>query len=553
MALSKIKILYCGLGLLSLVGCGGGGGGGGSSAEILPAFNCTSTGQALTSSAYGANPLFNSAWHLKNTGIVSNSTSGEDLNLTSTWGSGITGECVVVAVVDDGIEIDHEDLKNNILAKYSYNYSNRTNDPTPSDYSDSHGTSVAGIIAAASNTVGGLGVAPNAKLVGFVNTGESADYSNAMIGQPTTGASRFSVLSISNNSWGYPDNTGALQDGFATGVWKSAVEKGVTEGRGGKGMIYLWASGNGAEYNPSYPDPRYRRYVEDSNYDGQANYRYVIAVGGADSNGQHPDYAEPGANVLVAGLTQGSSASNPVYRPGIVTSTISGTGSIGGLRNQNYTDGFNGTSAATPTVAGVVALMLQANSNLTWRQVRWILAATARKNNPTDSGWLSSALGQNGAGKGFNHKYGYGVPDASAAVTMAVSNPPTLGTLQSCVLSGTGQVGTAITSLNTVSFAASTCPISTVEFVELEFDFAHSYFRDLGITLSSPSGNDSVLAEQGTCDSSSCNFSSGKVWTFGSVRHMNESVSGNWVLKVRDLGSNGSGTLNGATLIIWGF
>jgi kexin len=378
----------------------------------------------------------------------------------------------------------------------------------------------------------------------------SANIANAMVGSVNGNTDRFSAISVSNNSWGDTDGLGTLGSRFADSTWKAAIENGVNNGRGGKGIIYLWAAGNGG-------------HVDNSNYDSQANYRSVIAVGGADAEGNRPGYAEPGANVLVSGLTLGDSLSTP---PGIVSTTVAGLGSAAIDSSKNYVNDFSGTSAATPGVAGVVALMLHANPALSWRQVRWILAQTARQVNSGSSGWAGSALG---AGVRFHHDYGYGVPNAAAAVALA-KVPPSLGTLKSCersLASTTGLGQTLTTTPTSFDFnVTSACSITQVEFVEIAVDFSHSFFGDLIFQLDSPAGYTSFLTENHTScfrsvgktpvlDNTQCDYSGGKQFTFGSVRHLGEAPQGTWSLLVVDADGNsgGVGSLSQAKLVLWGF
>ena len=76
------------------------------------------------------------------------------------------------------------------------------------------------------------------------------------------------------------------------------MTEGATTGRGGKGVVYFWASGNGG-------DPT-QGGLDDSNFDAQASSRFVMAVGGVGRDGKKPDYAEGGANVLIVAPTEGN-------------------------------------------------------------------------------------------------------------------------------------------------------------------------------------------------------------------------------------------------------
>ncbi|MBC7240323.1 MAG: S8 family serine peptidase, partial [Chloroflexi bacterium] len=182
------------------------------------------------------------------------------------------------------------------------------------------------------------------------------------------------------------------------------LQQGATTGRNGLGTIYVWAAGNGGAGG------------DNSNYDGYANSRFTLAVGSLDANGRQAWYSEPGANLFVS-----------AYADGITTTDITGdngynvTGNADGdpLVNTDYTSIFAGTSAAAPVVSGVIALMLQANPNLSYRDIEYILAQTARQVDPTDPDWTVNAAGYH-----INHKYGFGAIDAAAAVQAAKNWKP---------------------------------------------------------------------------------------------------------------------------------
>ncbi len=333
----------------------------------------------------GADPLLAQQWHLKNTG-QSGGTPGEDLRALDAWAGG-QGTGVRVAVIDDAVDVLHPDLQPNLVdgASRSYRPGNPYAAwPLPCRDDDDHGTAVAGLVLARDgNATGGAGVAPRASLVAFdaLASGTDVDVADAL-GRDAA------VNAIYQNSWGSPDN-GALHP--AEPVFEQAIERGVETGRGGRGSVFVFAGGNGGCYARSGPTTC---FSDDSNYDGYVNHRGVIAVCAVDDRGLRPAYGEPGANLTVCAPSSGARTA--------VTTTLPGGG---------YRTDFTGTSASTPMVSGVVALMLEANPALTWRDVRLILAETARRNDPGDGDWLPA-----GSPRPFNHKYGFGVVDAAAAV-----------------------------------------------------------------------------------------------------------------------------------------
>ena len=506
---------------------------------------------AIPANAAGTNdPLFIDQWHLKNTGQFGNdgiaALAGEDINVEPVWnscGTGNTcrGEGIRIAVVDDGLEIAHEDLLANVATGLSYNYLTESNDPSPpigSGDSYAHGTNVAGIIAARDmNDVGVRGVAPRANLVSY-NLLQYSTVSNEadamMRGSPD--------VYISSNSWGANDDTGNLEP--STLAWRTSINTGLTTGRNGKGTIYVFAAGNGGD-GP---------IVDNSNYDGQANYRGVIAVGSVTDQGTKASYSERGANIWISAPggefcdTHTISTTDNSGEDGYNNSAVAG---ISDYTNTNYSKCMTGTSAATPVVSGVIALMLQANPNLGWRDVRVILAITARINDfsVTDSEWFT-----NGAGFPVNHKYGFGVVDADAAVALA-KTWTNLGTEVSYA-TPLSIVTTPIPD-NDDTGAADTITISgsnitAIESIEITFSSTdHTYSGDLEIILTNTTtGTTSTLSEVHSCIDGICNTYNN--WTFTSVRHLGEAADGDWTLTVKDREAADVGTFQSWKLKIYG-
>ncbi|HYW77925.1 MAG TPA: FG-GAP-like repeat-containing protein, partial [Thermoguttaceae bacterium] len=346
---------------------------------------------------------------------------------------------------------------------------------------------------------------------------------------------RYNDIDIYNNSWGPADLGSFMAPGLdAPGpLTLAALQDGVTNGRGGLGNIYTWAGGNGG-------------LSEDNvNYDGYANSRFTIAVGAVNEYGVQSAYSEPGAPLLVVA----PAAATTTDLTGEDGYNATGLGELTGpdsLPNINYTSNAGGTSAATPVVSGVVALMLEANPNLTWRDVQYILLQTARKTDPTDADWMI-----NGAGYEVNHKYGFGVVDAEAAVATATDWLAVAPEVS--IASAVQPVNLAIPNNNQSGVTSTiTMPagIGSLESVEVTFDCDHPSPGDLEVVLVSPSGTQSILAERHT-DPANAQYNS---WVFTSVRNWGEMAEGDWTLTVRDLSGLDSnvGTWNSWSLTAYG-
>ncbi len=462
-------------------------------------------------------PLISSQWHLKRSGTA---VVGSDVNIETAWNypatTGSRGAGIRIGIVDDGLQTAHPDLAQNVDTLNDKDWNGNDADPNPGT-GNNHGTACAGNAAARGNNgIGVSGTAPEATLVGMrlvAAAATDAQEAEAMTYLPD-------LIQIKTNSWG-PNDTGTVLEGPGP-LTVAALQSAATSGRGGKGSIILWAGGNGGDVG------------DNSNYDGYANSIYTIAIGATDSDGLRAYYSEPGSNLIVCAPSDGVLGITTVDRTG-----------ANGYNSTDYTSTFGGTSSACPTAAGIVALMLEKNPNLGWRDVQEILIRTAVPP-PASTGWVT-----NGAGFPFNHDFGAGLIDATAAVNLAA----TWTALPAQISAASTQTGLAAAIPNntavgtTRSFDLSATHIR-VEHVTLKLSATHSARGDLEITLTSPGGMISKLAQvHGDTGDDYSN------WTFSSVRHWGEISTGTWTLKVADLSSTGNttgGTLTAAELKIFG-
>ena len=469
-------------------------------------------------------PLFGCQWNLANTGQLGG-TSGEDINVADVWSGGNTGAGIYVVVVDQQLDHKHEDLN-----------TDETRSHTPADLSRrsdaSHGTKVAGIIAARDNDVGGRGVAPDATVIGHAIALPGQSIGSRIIDEADAMTRNSDVAAVFNNSWSVANGP---ELAMAPQHWEAAVKTGVTEGYGGKGVLYVFAAGNDAALGGN------------ANLDEFKNHFHVTTVCATNDLGQRSVYSNQGANLWVCAPSDDRTEN----RPGIVTTENYST----------YVDDFSGTSAAAPVVSGVAALVRAANTSLTWRDVKLVLAASARKNDSSNTGWEQGSLKYGSATEHywFNHEYGFGVVDASSAVTMAKTwvNVPSLASestsydnAQVTISDDETTVSRTITVGDGVEF---------VEFVEIEADFQIDNFRQLEVTLESPSGAVSVISQSNAgpyvslCNYRSYSCSLNGNFRFGSAKHLGENPEGEWILRITDRISGSSrGTLRSWRLTIYG-
>lgn len=446
-------------------------------------------------------PGFPLQWHLNNASNPAFSTG-----VLAAWNAGYTGTGVTVGIVEDGFNPEHPDIAANFNATASQ----------PAAWIPGfidHGTATAGLAAAiANNGKGGAGVAYNARVarhyIGFESENAAAF------------AFRNDLNFVKSNSWGPLDNATIAH---MSAIEAAALADAATLGRAGKGTVIVWAAGNGAQSGDRV------------SYDPYASCRYAMAIGSIDNLDRRAVYSERGSSLLL--VTTSSYDFSGSGGSGIYTSTGSATSGDG-----DYTAFFGGTSAAAPIASGVVALVLQANPNLTWRDVQHVLVRSARRCNPADPSWF-----QNGSGRWTSHDFGFGAIDAGAAVALAPTFAPRAPEVT--VTSAAATPNVAIPDLNTTGVTSTiTTPANLViEHVEVVLNAPHTRLGDLRIELISPSGTVSVLAETRS------DYSSGYAnYTLSSVRCWGERAKGTWMLRVSDREQGNVGTLNSWQLRLHG-
>jgi hypothetical protein len=321
-------------------------------------------------------------WHLRNPGQAGG-TPGIDINVLRAWADS-TGLGVRIGIIDDGFDLTHPDL----AANFRGGWDSRGNNPVPqAEADDIHGTATAGLIGADDNGSGLLGVAHDATLLGF-RIGFGAAGTGAQV---IDALSRQAGVDVSSNSSGY---TTAFADDFARARFAplaTALANAATVGRGGLGTVWVFAAGNG------------RQAGDNVNHHNLLNSQFAIAVAALDSAGRVASFSTPGAAVLLSA-------------PGVAVLTTDATGSAGHAAGDTAT--LNGTSFATPLAAGVVGLMLEANAGLGYRDVQDILAYSARPVDLANPGWTTNAARDwNGGALRFSNDHGFGLLDATAALT----------------------------------------------------------------------------------------------------------------------------------------
>ncbi|MBD3681207.1 S8 family serine peptidase [Stenotrophomonas sp. Br8] len=540
---------------------------------------------ALTAQAQQADPLAGRQWHLLNTGqAVLGDTlpvAGNDLNVDGLFRNGIRGQGVTIAIVDDGLQIAHPDLAANVAAVAGKNFANGSNNPSPSDPNrDNHGTMVGGIAGAVgANGVGVRGVAPAATLKGFnVLASDAGGNQLSNIEYSWWDGAESADVQVFNNSWGAGPSNPNLPFAFSQNDVASN-EQALSGTRGGRGGIYVKAAGNNFDnaainqfQDVCTADTRNRRTgCVPAGRDPRNNLFNVITVAAVRADGVRSSYSSTGSALWVSGFGgengwQRQYVPNQLavrYDPAILTTDVTGCAQGSNTNAQrynaldsnlsaldstcNYTGRMNGTSAATPMVSGVAALVLEANPNLSYRDVKYILATTATRNHPNqpavtlaDGRTLVPGWTVNAANRAYSNWYGFGVVNAARAVQVA-ENFQSLGPL---VDTGWRTTTRTVAIGNTTNAAARlTFQVANgarnIESVQLGFRVNHSNTRQLQFVLVSPSGTRSVVQPAFTAIGSGTggvqrNFTN---WDLlSSNAFLDENATGTWTLEVTDMG-----------------
>nr|CAH7717328.1 unnamed protein product [Callosobruchus chinensis] len=380
------------------------------------------------------------------------------------------------------------------------------NDPYPrydASQSNSHGTRCAGEAAmTANNWKCGVGVAFNAK-VGGVKMLDGL-VTDRIEGTALSYAQ--DLVDIYSASWG-PNDDGKTVDGPGR-LALEALERGVREGRKGKGAIYVWASGNGGRNN------------DNCNCDGYLASPYTISIGSASQKGEFPWYGEACASTLAVTYSSGA------YKDQMIATTD---------LNNDCTTKHTGTSASAPLAAGIIALALEANTNLTWRDVQHLIVWTSELAPLANNvGWQ-----QNSAGLWFNDRFGFGLMNAHGLIT-AAKNWVTVPERKSCKVHVPSRYmnNTVLASgypikviIPTTGCWNSNHAVRYIEHVEVITSINYTIRGALQILLESPSGTTARLLSPRHLDESDRGFEN---WTFMSVMTWGEIAEGVWSLIISD-------------------
>lgn len=445
-------------------------------------------------------PDFSKQWYLRR----------DYNNVTGAWAQNATGAGIVVTILDDGLEHDHPDLKNNYEPRASADLNSddpNDDDPAPRyepTNENKHGTRCAGEVASvADNDRCGVGAAFEAKIGGIRML--DGDVTDAIESQALgfTPKDKSIQIDIYSASWG-PDDDGKTVDGPGL-LTKGVLETGIKQGRNGSGSIYVWASGNGGVSG------------DNCNCDGYTNSIWTLSIGSVSESGAKPWYAEECSSTLAVTYSSGSTK-----EPQIITTDLHG----------KCTDHHTGTSASAPLAAGIFALVLQACPELTWRDLQHLVVRTSRKRNLDPLGWT-----KNGAGFRVNLKFGFGVIDAGGMVELARrwNNVPEKQICEGELQKPEQIIPSKQTRTFSVDSTGCGGEVLYLEHVQCEVSTASGMAPrgDISLKLTSPSGTQSTLLAARQHDTSTTGFT---LWPFMTVHNWGENPRGQWKLTVTNNG-----------------
>jgi subtilisin family serine protease len=404
---------------------------------------------------------FPTQWHLKRA-TIGGQTIDAHANVEAAWALS-QGDGTTIAIIDDGVDLDHEEFSSAGKIVAPRDATRRTDNPRPGN-GDNHGTACAGV-ACADGRFGSSGVAPRARLmpIRLASALGSQNEADAIVWAAQHGADIISC------SWGPADGAWWDRDDPVHGQvaplpdsTRLALEWAIANGRNGKGCVITWAAGNGSESVDN---------------DGYASYPKVIAVAACNDRGKRSNYSDFGraiwcafpSNELLSPRTPGiwttDRSGAPGYNPGQTSK-----GDAAG----HYIADFGGTSSACPGVAGVAALVIARNPDLRWDEVRDILRRSCDRIDVAGGDYDST---------GRSPLYGWGRVNAEAAVKLAVPAQPAFRTIHAALQE------VPIPDLKTATLAVEVGDTRPVKTVTVEVDIEHTYIGDLLVRVLPPAGS----------------------------------------------------------------
>lgn len=494
---------------------------------------------------------YHQQWYLQHNGGEQLATNSH-ISVEQAWDITKGLRSIIVAIADDSIDLNHPDFQGFGKIVAPLDLKDRDNLPMPVAASDNHGTACAGIAVASENGQGIVGVAPGCALMPIRTSGYLDD---ELIEQIFNWAIERDAAIISC-SWG------ASSVYFPLSLRQSAViTKAATKGRNGKGCVIIFAAGNANRPINGTVDEKgwYRNLVQGETkwLNGFAIHPDAITVSACTSLNQKSAYSNWGNGISVCAPSNnahpGISMRNIgyIYTTPIISQPLPGLGiftsdrvGAAGYQEDDFTGNFGGTSSATPIVAGVAALVLSVNPDLTATEVKVILQDTADKIVDVNA---DPQLGNSFGGydrQGYSLWFGYGKVNAFKAVGLAqrlrripqsVSRRIQAENRESIVIDEYNSTG--------VNSGILISEFGEVRDIQVGVEIEHGFLGDIEIYLIAPTGN-KVLLQNRTLG---CRKNLQTVYSLKTVplleQFMNLPIQGKWELVIVDYARFDSGIL----------
>jgi subtilisin family serine protease len=443
--------------------------------------------------------LYRRQWHLNNRGDATGLVAGADVKAEEAWEFTLGAREIVVCVIDDGFDLGHPSFNAADKVVAPRDFGQGDVDPNPVSEEDNHGTACAGVAVAEENGVGVVGLAPRCA---FMPVRMSMWLSDEAVTQMFQHAidHHADVISCSwsAGSWNFPLSTAI----------DAIIHHAATQGRrNGKGCVILFAAGNEDRPLDGVKDGRI-------SVQGFALHRDVIAVAASNSLDVRSWYSNHGPELAICAPSSGSPGR------GIVTTDRQGAP---GYATGDYTFDFGGTSSATPLAAGLAALILSENPDLTSAEVKQVMMDTADKIDQANGAYVD----------GHSTLYGHGRINAHQALSLVAGEDEER---LPEVLYVEHRVNRAIPDFgeteDTIPFPLDVA----AQAVEVNVNIVHTWRGDLKVSLVPPAGEELVLINRtgGSRDDIVQAFrSSDEPDLFAPL--IGASAQGEWRLRVADL------------------
>lgn len=502
-------------------------------------------------------PIYPKQWHLNHSG-GQDLASGAHVFAEQAWDITRGSRSIVVAVMDDAVDLNHPDFQGLGKIVAPRDFKGKDFDPDPDDAGDEHGTSCAGVAVAEENGFGVVGVAPGCALMPIRTTGFLDDQTI----EDLFGWAVDRGAAVISCSWGpsavyYPLS---LRQ-------KAAMTRAATQGRDGKGCVIVFAAGNANRpTNGTINESGWRNNAVSGNTNWLGGFTVhpdVITVSASTSLNKKAAYSNWGSEISVCAPS--NNAPPGVGLPGIgyvptppeVRTALRGLGIVTADRRGNagydagdFTYGFGGTSSACPLVAGIAALVLSANPDLTAQEVRQILEQTADKIVDPDPDPQFGLRKGTYEASGRCDWFGYGKVNAAKATQAAIARRTAFTVARSLVGENNNMVMIPDNNASGIVSEIQLNESATIKDIQVSVNITHDFLGDIEVSLVSPSGKVTLLQSRTLGRQKVLNRSYSLQTTPTLKRMLGQSAQGRWQLRVVDAIASDTGIINGWKLTI---